>query len=244
MCGRYAVQTDPATLAEEFEAADRTEGAAGVDYNVTPTKTVPIIVERFAATGSERSVRPVRWGLVPTWAKDDASGPPMINARAETITTKPAYAESAARRRCLMPATGWYEWQPGDRRRQPYLCTRVDGAPLAMAAVFSSWWPPNSTTAAPVVTCAVVTTDALGELAGIHHRMPLVLPADRWGAWLDPQRTDVDELLVSPKPDLLAELEVRTVSTEVNNMRNNHPRLLDRVEPVPPPAEQAALFES
>ncbi|MER7009805.1 SOS response-associated peptidase [Saccharopolyspora sp. NPDC000359] len=238
MCGRYAVQHDPAALAEEFEAVDRTGGAVVADFNVTPTKTVPIVVQR----GAERSIRPVRWGLVPTWAKEIGSGPPMINARAESITTKPAFAESARRRRCLMPATGWYEWQPGDRRRQPFLCRREDGASLAMAAVFSAWWAPDSTDR-PLVTCAVVTTDAVGELADIHHRMPLVLPRDRWSDWLDPQRTEISELL-TPVKGMLDELALHPVSTEVNSMRNNHPDLLRQVEPVPEPAEQAALFES
>ncbi|WP_258347394.1 SOS response-associated peptidase [Saccharopolyspora gregorii] len=237
MCGRYAVRRDPAALAAEFDAVDRSEGLLGPDYNVTPTKTVPIVVRR----GTERSVRPVRWGLVPTWAKDATSGPPMINARAETITTKPAYAESAARRRCLMPAAGWYEWRPGDKRRQPYLCAHRGGASLAMAAVFSAWWSPENTSA-PLVTCAVVTTDAVGELAGVHHRMPLVLPADKWADWLDPERDDPRPLL-DPDPRLLAELDLTTVSTEVNNMRNNHPGLLEPAEPVPAPAEQGALFE-
>ena len=238
MCGRYAVSNDPAALAGEFDAVDRTEGFVGPDYNVTPTKTVPIIVER----AGERSVRPVRWGLVPSWAKDASSGPPMINARAESITVKPAYAESAARRRCLMPATGWYEWQPGDRRRQPFLCTRRDGGSLAMAAVFSAWWGPESPE--PLVTCAVVTIQALGEFADVHHRMPLVLGEHRWADWLDPRRAEVDDLLAEPGHDVLGELELRPVSSEVNNMRNNRPELLERVEPAPASAEQTALFES
>ncbi|WP_460955241.1 SOS response-associated peptidase [Parasphingorhabdus pacifica] len=244
MCGRYAIRTDPAGLAEEFAAVDRTADAAGADFNVTPTRTVPIVVERLTASGSERSIRPVRWGLVPHWATDPASGPPMINARAETLTTKPAYAEAAARRRCLMPATGWYEWQPDDRRRQPYLCARGDGASLAMAAVFSTWWPPDAGKAGPLVSCAVVTTEALGDLAGIHHRMPLVLPEQSWADWLDPRRTAIDDLVSAPDPELLARIEPRPVSTEVNHMRNNHPALLERVEAAPPPAEQAVLFES
>lgn len=241
MCGRYAVQQDPAALAGEFEAVDRAEGLLGPDYNVTPTKTVPIVVERAIGSGPERSLRPVRWGLVPTWAQDPDSGPPMINARAETITTKPAYAESAARRRCLMPATGWYEWQPGERRKQPYLCSRGDGTSLAMAAVFSAWWSPDSTT--PLVTCAVVTTAAVGEFAAVHHRMPLVLPRQKWAQWLDQTRTDVDDLL-TPDVRALGELELTAVSSEVNNMRNNHPALLEPAEPAPEPAEQGALFES
>lgn len=238
MCGRYAVTADPAALAAEYDAVDRTDGQIAPDYNVTPAKTVPVIVERAA----ERSLRPVRWGLIPTWARDATSGPPMINARAESITEKPAYAESAARRRCLMPAAGWYEWKPGDRRRQPYFCARRDGRLLAMAAVFSAWWPPGSRD--PLVTCAVVTTSAVGELADVHHRMPLVLPKKWWAQWLDPQRRDVAELLNEPSPDVLSELELHPVSSEVNNMRNNHPELVRRTEPLPALAAQAALFES
>src|SRR5437764_970037 len=126
MWGRYAVSNDPAALAGEFDAVDRTEGLVGPDYNVTPAKTVPIIVQR----GGERSVRPVRWGLVPTWSKDANSGPPMINARAESITVKPAYAESAARRCCLLPATGWYAWQARHRRRPPVVFPRRAGRGL------------------------------------------------------------------------------------------------------------------
>ncbi|RRO15182.1 SOS response-associated peptidase [Saccharopolyspora rhizosphaerae] len=238
MCGRYAVRQDPAALAQEFAAADRTGGATGADFNITPTKTVPIVVQR----GAERSVRPVRWGLVPTWAEEADGGPPMINARAETITTKPAFSESARRRRCLMPATGWYEWKPGDARRQPHLCRRRDGRSLAMAAVFSAWWDPKSIRQ-PLVTCAVVTTAAAGELAEVHHRMPLVLPEDRWADWLDPRRSEIDELL-RPEPSVLGELALHTVSTEVNSMRNNRPDLLEPADPVPAPAEQAVLFES
>ncbi|QGK72399.1 SOS response-associated peptidase [Allosaccharopolyspora coralli] len=236
MCGRYAVRHDPAMLAHEFDAFDRTEGEVAPDFNVSPTRTVPVVVQR----GRERTLRPVRWGLVPTWAKDTTSGPPMINARAESITTKPAYAESVAHRRCLMPATGWFEWSPGDRTRQPHLCGRSDGASLGMAAVFSAWWPQASE--APLVTCAVVTTEAVGEFADVHHRMPLVLPRRRWQEWLDPESTDVAELLSGVDSGVLTELELRPVSPEVNSIRNNHPGLLERVAPAVEP--QPALFES
>ncbi len=259
MCGRYAVQHDPAALAAEFDALDRSGGALGPDYNVTPTKTVPIVVERLVSAGSgqsrpspsgagprssERSVRPVRWGLVPQWAKDMRSGPPMINARAESIVSKPAFAESAARRRCLVPAAGWYEWKPGDGRRQPYFCARHDGASLAMAGVFSAWWPPDAPDNGPLVSCAVVTTAAAGEFADIHHRMPLLLPADRWVDWLDPNRTDPSSLLTGITPGLLEELELRPVSTEVNNMRNNGPHLVERVDPPLDEPGELALFDS
>ncbi|RCW45361.1 putative SOS response-associated peptidase YedK [Halopolyspora algeriensis] len=244
MCGRYALHRDPAALAGEFDAADRTGDVFDPDYNITPTATVPIVVERAAGSGAERTLRPVRWGLVPTWAEDASSGPQMVNARAESLTAKPAYAEAAAHRRCLMPATGWYEWKPGERVKQPYLCTRRDGRSLAMAAVFSAWWPPDSA-AEPLVTCAVVTTEAVGELAEVHHRMPLVLGEHRRQEWLDPQRTDVTGLLSVDAASLDA-MELRPVSEQVNSPRNNHSGLLERVDPAARPAVavQPALFES
>ncbi|ASO22480.1 putative SOS response-associated peptidase YedK [Actinoalloteichus hoggarensis] len=236
MCGRYAITRDPARLAAEFDADDGTDGAyAGPDHNVTPTRMVPIIVERMPADGgaARRTVRLVRWGLVPPWAKDPSDGPPMINARAETITEKPAYRDAAARRRCLVPADGWYEWKPTAERKQPYFAAHEDGRTLAMAAVFSVWWRPPSEPGAepaPLVTAAVVTTDAVGETADIHHRMPLVLPRDAWGDWLDPARTAVPELLAAPDPDLVAGIRVHPVSPAVNSMRNNGPELMERIE--------------
>ncbi|MBE9375842.1 SOS response-associated peptidase [Saccharopolyspora sp. HNM0983] len=237
MCGRYAVSLDPAALAGEFDAVDRTAGSIGPDFNVTPTRTVPIVVQR----GADRSVRPVRWGLVPTWAAEIGNGPPLINARAETLTGKPSFADAAARRRCLMPATGWFEWRPDDPRRQPYLCSGGDGASLAMAAVFSAWWPPESPDR-PLVSCAVVTAAARGPAAEIHHRMPLLLPAQRWDEWLDPERTQPGDLL-EPDPEAYR-LRISPVSAEVNSMRHNRPDLLEPTEELPMPAEQAALFES
>lgn len=238
MCGRYAVSLDPAALAAEFEAVDRTEDAVGPDHNVTPTRTVPIVVQRAA----ERSVRPVRWGFVPTWVAEIGNGPPLINARAETLTGKRSFAEAAARRRCLMPATGWFEWRPDDPRRQPYLCRGQDAESLAMAAVFSTWWPPESPNA-PLVNCAVVTTAARGPAADIHHRMPLLLPADRWDEWLDPERTSPGALL-DAEPRAYRKLRINPVSVQVNSLRNNRPDLLEPTEELPMPAEQAALFES
>lgn len=233
MCGRYAVCRDPAELAAEFDAVNRTEAQSCPDFNVAPQRAVPIVVWR----GAERSLRSVRWGLVPNWAEERSR--PVINARAESLTSKPTFAEAAARRRCLLPATGWYEWRSG--HKQPVLCTGTDGATLAMGAVFTARWLPER--ADPEVTCAVVTTAATGDFAEVHPRMPLVLSPQRWADWLDPERTEVDELLI-PEPAMLARMMVYPVSGAVNNVRNNHPGLLDRVAAEPGPAVQTALFES
>ncbi|MBB5906493.1 putative SOS response-associated peptidase YedK [Actinoalloteichus hymeniacidonis] len=243
-------------MAAEFGAFDGTEGAyQGPDHNVTPTRMVPIIVERAPAAGGppRRTVRLVRWGLIPHWATDPSSGPPMINARAETITEKPAYRDAAARRRGLVPADGWYEWKPtaerkpASERKQPYFAAHEDGRTLAMAAVFSVWWQPPTEAGAeptPLVTAAVVTTDAVGESADIHHRMPLLLPQDSWGDWLDPASPASPDLLAAPDPELIAGIRVYPVSPAVNNMRNNGPELMERIEIVPEQTATPTLFDA
>lgn len=248
MCGRYSAVKDPARLVEEFGAADATGGQiSGPDYNVAPTKPVITVVQRHPrdAEGNpdpettERTLRVMRWGLVPKWAKDPGLGAKMINARSETAAEKPAYRTSVKHYRCLMPAAGWYEWQQEGGTKQPFYVTSPDGSSLAMAALWATWRSPSAPEEAPLVTCAVLTTDAFGPLAGIHHRMPLLLPPDKWADWLDPDRTEVADLLAPPAPELIEALELRPVSTAVNNVRNNSPELMDRVEPGAVPLDPA-----
>lgn len=242
MCGRYVSTRSPATLAVEFDAVDETEGAApGSAYNIAPTTPVLSVVTRHPRdphagpdpNRTVRSIRVMRWGLVPSWAKDSGIGSRLINARAESAASKPAFRDAVARRRCLLPADGWYEW----RRKQPFFITPTDGSGLAMAGLWSSWRPPGATTS-PVVSCAVLTTQAVGPLAGIHDRMPLILPASAWRTWLDPDCADPGELLAPPSARLVQGLELRPVSTAVNNVRRHGPELLERVEP-----EQPALLD-
>lgn len=241
MCGRYASIKGPSELAEEFQAVDATEGVApGADFNVAPTKPVLAVVQRHPrdAEGTPdpdttvRSLRVMRWGLIPSWAKDASIGSRMINARSESAADKPAYRTALARRRCLLPADGWYEWRAEDGRKQPYFLTRADGGSLALAGVWEVWRPEPE--AELVVSTAVMTTAAVGPLADIHDRMPLVLPPEAWAKWLDPDDTDVAELLVPPTERLVAGLELRPVSTRVNDVRNEGPDLVDRVEPEEP----------
>jgi putative SOS response-associated peptidase YedK len=245
MCGRYASTKNPATLAVEFDAIDATEGAApGADYNVAPTRPVLAVVTRHPrdADGTPdpdrtvRSIRVMRWGLVPHWAKDPGIGSRLINARAESAASKPAFRDALAKRRCLLPADGWYEWQRVGSRKQPFFITSADGSSLALAGLWSSWRGPDTET--PLVTCTVLTTDAVGPLAGIHERMPLILPAPAWQAWLDPDSAEVSELLAAPATQLADALELRPVSTAVNNVRRDGPELVERFEP-----EQPALLD-
>ncbi len=265
MCGRYASTKNPATLAVEFDAVDGTDGAApGADYNVAPTKPVLSVVTRHPRDPdgvadpdrTVRSIRMMRWGLVPHWAKDPKIGSRLINARAESAAGKPAFRDAVARRRCLLPADGWYEWQATAGRagkvgsagragkvgsagspKQPFFITPADGAGLALAGLWSTWRPADEPTSV-LVTCAVLTTEAVGPLAEIHDRMPLILPAQQWPAWLDPDRDDASEFLAPPRAELVAALELRPVSTAVNDVRREGPELVERLEP-----EQSALLD-
>lgn len=253
MCGRYATTRDPATLAADFDAVDTTGdgGASYRDFNVAPTKPVLAVVARHPRDEegtpdperTERSIRAMRWGLVPHWAKDPSIGARMINARAESAAQKPAFRTALAQRRCLLPADGWYEWQRDGPHKQPYFLTPADGSGVALAGLWATWKPPGrppAPDAQPLVTCAVVTTAAVGPLTAIHDRMPLVLPPESWAAWLDPDSGDPGSLLAGVPSWLAAAMELRPVSTAVNNVRNNGAELL---EPVTLEPEQPALLD-
>ena len=185
-----------------------------------------------------RAVRAFHWGLVPLWAKDVKIGSSMINARSETLDDKPAFKNVFRKYRCLIPMAGFYEWQAaqpgaplgknGKPVKQPMFIQRKDGEPLAVAGLWSVWRDKNGPKDAPWLhSCAVITTAANTSMAPIHDRMPVILPASAWQQWLDPGTSDVDALkaMLVPAPDSL--LEMHPVSTEVNNVRNNGPQLIE-----------------
>ncbi|AEV88451.1 hypothetical protein ACWT_7441 [Actinoplanes sp. SE50] len=221
MCGRYATTRTNADLSRFFEAVDLA-GELSPSWNVAPTDPVPLI--RESVTHAARVLGTARWGLVPPWATDPRQGARMINARAETVATLKAFAPSFARRRCLVPADGWFEWVRDGKRRQAFYLTPADGSPLALAGIWSAWGPE------PMLTCSVITTAALGPLAAVHDRMPLILPPERWADWLA-GGGDPEPLLRPPATPVLAGIEVRPVGPAVGNVRNNGPELLT------PPAE-------
>lgn len=247
MCGRYASSRSPEDLAEEFEVVDpRLDHALPPDYNVAPTKEVYAVLDRPPKRDGEtpaepaRQLRVVRWGLVPSWAKDPSIGNRMINARMETVAEKPAYRQAFAKRRCLLPADGYFEWYPteqltakGKPRKQPFYIHPADGSVLAMAGLYELWRDPTRDDDDPERwrwTCTVLTTDAPDELGRIHDRMPLLVPAERRTAWLDPA-TPRDQLAGLLVPAQQHGLEAYPVSTAVGNVKNNGPEL---VEPLPP----------
>ncbi len=244
MCGRYASSRRPEDLVEEFEVAEsRVEEPLEPDYNVAPTKEVYAVVERPPSADSpeppQRQLRVLTWGLVPSWAKDPAIGSRMINARMETVAEKPAYKRAFAKRRCLLPADGYFEWYAteqttasGKPRKQPFFIRPTDHGVLAMAGLYEIWRDPTRADDDPSRfrwTCTVITTDAEDDLGRIHDRMPLMVEPDRWGSWLDPG-TGQDELLDLLVPAAPGRLEAYPVSTMVGNVRNNGPQL---VEPLP-----------
>ncbi|RLP99041.1 SOS response-associated peptidase [Micromonospora sp. BL1] len=223
MCGRYATTRSAADLSGLFESADETGGVTP-DYNVAPTDPVPLV--RLAPEG-HRLLSLGRWGLLPQWSRSAAGAARMINARAETVATSRAYASSFARRRCLVPADGWYEWvRLADGGRQPYFMTPRDGSVLAFAGIWSVWESAGTAR----LTFSVLTTAAVGELAEVHDRMPLLLSPERWAGWLGPAEEPA-ELLTPPDAGLLAGLEIRPVSRAVGDVRNDGPELIAAVAP-------------
>lgn len=218
MCGRYATTRSEADLSDLFDAIDVTEGLTP-SWNVAPTDSVPI-VRLSHRRNDARVLDTARWGLVPPWAADLRGAARMINARSETVATSPAFAPSFGRRRCLVPADGWFEWVRSGRQRQAYYMAPADGSPLAFAGLWSAWGPES------VLTCSVLTAAAAGGLARVHDRMPLILPRDRWPDWLT-GGGDPAALLVPPTGTELAAIEVRAVGPAVGNVRNNGPHLLD-----------------
>lgn len=248
MCGRYVSIRSDADLIEEFDAVvagqESESDAYEPDYNVAPTKPVRAIVNRplrdadgTAAPSPTRQLRVMAWGLVPSWSKDRSGAARMINARVESVTEKPAFRTAYAKRRCLIPADGWYEWQVvdglGGTTKQPTYMTPRDGHVMAFAGLYEFWRAPSGD-APTLTTCTIITTPSVGALGEIHDRMPLVLARDSWTRWLDPAVSHPDDLLRAWDEADGEGLDLRPVATTVNSVDNNGPSLVTRVEPAPP----------
>jgi putative SOS response-associated peptidase YedK len=232
MCGRYVSSSPPDEIAKYFGAVmseTLVESPPEANFNVAPTTNVVIVVER----DDTRRLDLARWGLVPSWAKDLAIGAKMINARAETIATKPAFKRAFARKRCIIPADGFYEWKvvPGQKRKQPVFIHRADGDRFAFAGLWELWRDPADPDAPPLRSCTIITGQANDKIAPVHDRMPVMLPPDAWATWLDHDNHDTDALaaLLVPAPASL--IAIHAVSTAVNNVRNRSPELVEPVEP-------------
>lgn len=230
MCGRIALFTPPIRLARFLDAAL----AAGIDpegrpsWNVGPQQTL------FAVTADstgERTLGRFRWGLLPSWAKDQSFGTRLFNARAETVTEKPSFRSAFAHRPCIIPVDGFYEWDHREgRQRQPHYFTRRDGTPLLLAGLHETWLDPHDHDAAPLHTCTVITTTPNSDIDGLHDRMPVIVTTNSADAWLDTSIPGAarHELLVPAPPGTL---EHWGVSNAVGNVRHNGADLIARNEP-------------
>ncbi len=229
MCGRMTQQRPSSELAEIFDAEDRVDTPGG-RFNVAPTDDAAVVVQR----DDHRAITAYRWGLIPHWSETPNTGNRMFNARAESLDRNPAFRYAFSKRRCLVPADAFYEWQNVGGIRQPYAVVRRDGLPMALAGLWAGW--KDEDTGEVIRSFTIVTTTANEQLAAIHGRMPVIVPASAWDRWLDPTRTDGPALaelkgLLVPADD--AWLETYPVSRKVNSVRNDGPEL---VEPLPPEA--------
>ncbi len=249
MCGRFVSSSPPDEIAKYFDVDETAEQAIEQqpNYNTAPSTDVFVVYE----DGSTRRLDTFHWGLVPVWAKDLSVGNRMINARAETVTGKPAFKRAFARRRCILPVDGFYEWKatPGEKRKQPYFIHRPDGEPFAFAGLWEQWHgrpdeagklvkshrdedgnhPDDEIT---VRSVTIITGAANETMSAVHDRMPVILPPSAWETWLSPEQQDVDALgkLLVPAPNEL--ITFHPVSTEVNSVRNKGEHLVEEVDPL------------
>ena len=219
MCGRFVLTHPNDALARLFEAAPANDLPPVPRYNICPTQPVAAVVSE----GGGRRMVPMRWGFLPAWAKGPTDGPLLINARAESLAEKPAFREAARARRCLIPATGFYEWTVEEKRRLPWFIHAADGAALAMAAVWQVWEREGTR----LVTCAVVTCAANAALSALHHRMPVFIAPEDRALWLGEAGHGAARLM-RPAPDGL--LAFHRVDPAVNSNRAEGPGL---IEPLP-----------
>ncbi|HEY1309417.1 MAG TPA: SOS response-associated peptidase [Pseudolabrys sp.] len=234
MCGRYTFTSAPEAMRQLFRYLEQPNFPPR--YNVAPTQ--PIAIVRLV--DGQRHFALVRWGFLPSWVKDPKTFALVINARGESVIEKPAFRAAMKRRRCLIPADGFYEWQKAGDRKRPFFIHAKSGTPLAFAGLWETWTGPNGE---ELETAAIVTTRANRALGAIHDRMPVIVPPEAFDLWLDNATVDATAAaaLIAPAPDDL--LEANEISTAVNRTANDGPKLLEPVvagqlqaEPVEAPA--------
>jgi putative SOS response-associated peptidase YedK len=227
MCGRFTLTDPDADLAVQFNLPEIPELAPR--YNIAPTQ--PVAAVRVAANGSGREMVLLRWGLIPFWAKDPNIGTRMINARSETVGEKPAFRAAFKRRRCLVVADGFYEWQKQNGTKQPFYVRLRDARPFAFAGLWESWEGPDAN---PIESCTLLTTQPNDLLRVVHSRMPVILQPQDYELWLDPEVQEPQRLQPLLRPYSAEEMETYAVSRYVNSPDNDDPRCID-----PLPSQQS-----
>jgi len=233
MCARYTLTSPIDLITELFLLADVEEGVTP-RYNVAPTQLVPVIID-----DGRRRLRRLRWGLVPPWAKDVSIGPRLINARVETAADKPAFRNALRRRRCLVPADGFFEWVGERGDKQPWHIRRKDGRPFAFAGIWETWRPKDGE---PLRTFSLLTGEPNELVARIHDRMPCILARPDWDAWLDPALPVPEAVPGLTKPYPAERLEAYPVSRWMGSPKNEGPRCVERADGGPATDGQADLF--
>jgi len=223
MCGRFVMKADPGELTDFFSLAGTLD--VSPRYNIAPSQLVAAV-----AGGTEgRTWRVFCWGLVPSWARDVKIGTRMINARSETVFDKPAFRTAVRRRRCLIPADGFYEWGAIGSVRQPYFISLKDGRPFAMGGIWEHWESPDGDV---IESCAILTVEANELMSSFHHRMPVIIDRDEFDRWLDPaviDRSGIEDLLAQyPSERMIC----HPVSRLVDNPRHDQPSLIEPAEDV------------
>ncbi len=217
MCGRYSLTADAESIQLAFNL-DEVGGWAQPRYNIAPTQQVPVITDR-----EPKRLSSMKWGLLPSWAKDPKLGSRMINARSETAAEKPSFRAAFKRQRCLIPADGYYEWTKRGKRKTPYYIQHAQRRLFAFAGLWESWRQPDDTW---LQTCAILTTAANDKVRPIHHRMTVILEPEDYETWLAPRELLPPEwqpLMAGPRAD---QLRFHEVSTQVNSPANDNPRLV------------------
>jgi putative SOS response-associated peptidase YedK len=215
MCGRYTLTASGEDVADLFDLMD--VPAILPRYNLAPTQEAAVV--RQVAPRAPRTLDLLRWGLIPYWAQDPAIGNRMINARAESVAEKPAYRDSFQRRRCLIPADGFYEWKKAGKAKQPYLIRRRDRRPFAFAGLWSTWRDPEHG-GEPVETFTILTTGPNDLMHPLHDRMPVILARENFDLWLDPKMEDAEKLQALLVPHAVEGFEAFPVSRLVNSPTN------------------------
>jgi putative SOS response-associated peptidase YedK len=231
MCGRYAITSAPEGIRALFRYEEQPNFPPR--YNIAPSQPIPVV----RLVDGRRHFALVRWGLIPSWVKDPKSFSLLINARGESVIDKPAFRAAMRRRRCLIPADGFYEWKRDGERKRPYFVRPKRGGPVAFAGLWETWCGPNGE---EVETAAIVTTQANRTLATIHDRMPVIVPPEAFDLWLDCANVDARTAaaLLMPAPDAL--LDAYEISTAVNRTADDNPALIEPVGSAAPSAEPPA----
>ena len=222
MCGRYVVFSLGSELASYF-GTQPPSFELTPNYNVAPTQQVPVIIQQDGV----RQIKKRRWGLVPFWAKDTTIGSRMINARVETLASKPAFKAALKHRRCLIPANGFYEWASKSGSKKPFYFHLPSSEPMVFAGLWEIWKPEDGE---PYKSCAIITTEASEAVREIHNRMPLILKPEAFGHWLDPENKNVAGIEETLKAEYVKDIDRYPVSKLVNRVENNSEECIKRVE--------------